>query len=186
MWCKSEGGVSRVEWASRPPVRASRPNELPRRMARPPSSARPRRRMRRSAGRMPTLPETRLPRTRSTHAGNFPRSFPDDGFSWRAERRHPPPNDGSLLYLCTGFNHTRASVGCITPTTSRRSSRARNAVAASSFRSRSLGTTWEEKTARFPRHEPPQFRDRTAPRLETVASFAIRWAGFPRRSHHHR
>jgi hypothetical protein len=62
--------------------------------------------MRRSAGRMPTLPETRLPRTRSTHAGNFPRSFPDDGFSWRAERRHPPPKDGSLLYLCTGFNHT--------------------------------------------------------------------------------
>jgi hypothetical protein len=88
--CKSGGGVSRVGWASRPPVRASRPNELPRR----------------SAGRMPTLPETRLPRTRSIHAGCFPRSFPDDGLSWRAERRHPPPKDGSLLYLCTGFNHT--------------------------------------------------------------------------------
>jgi hypothetical protein len=104
--CKSGGGVSRVGWASRPPVRASRPNELPRRVGRPPSSARPRRRMRRSAGRMPTLPETRLPRTRSIHAGCFPRSFPDDGLSWRAERRHPPPKDGSLLYLCTGFNHT--------------------------------------------------------------------------------
>ena len=40
-----------VGWASRPPVRASRLNELPRR------GERPRRKMRRSAGRMPTLPE---------------------------------------------------------------------------------------------------------------------------------
>ena len=41
-----------VGWASRPPVWASRLNELPE------WNERPRRKMRRSAGKMPTLPET--------------------------------------------------------------------------------------------------------------------------------
>ena len=45
-------GGSRVGWASRPPVWASRLNELS------DPSERPRRKMRRSAGKMPTLPET--------------------------------------------------------------------------------------------------------------------------------
>ncbi len=51
--CSPPSRSSRVGWASRPPVRASRPNELPH------GRERPRRKMRRSAGRMPTLPENR-------------------------------------------------------------------------------------------------------------------------------
>jgi hypothetical protein len=50
-------GGFRVRWASCPPVRASRLNGLPDVRARPTPSGRPRRKMRRSAGGTPTLPD---------------------------------------------------------------------------------------------------------------------------------
>ena len=54
---RASGGV-RVGWASCPSVRVSRLNGLPDVRARPTPSGRPRRKMRRSAGGTPTLPET--------------------------------------------------------------------------------------------------------------------------------